>query len=282
MKKILVPCDFSKQSQEAFKMAVDIAVKTKGEIVVLHAIYVPAVYNPGVGGEVSLAADPVFLSNTEEDAKKWFEKMKQEVKSPGVETRLEIVYGDILSVITSAIETTKTDLVVMGTSGTSGLREIFIGSNTEKVVRHSSVPVLTVHTASRIDSMKKILLPSTLMLDQTDFMNKVKELQKFLHATLYVLFINTPDHFVQDSEAQRGFEKFVKHYNIKNCIFLFKNYQDEEKGIMDVARNEEPGLIVMATHARKGLAHLFNRSITENLVNHIRYPVWTYGMKKSH
>lgn len=166
----------------------------------------------------------------------------------------------------------------MGTSGTSGLKEIFIGSNTEKVVRFSPVPVLTVRLASSLQAVKHILVPSTLDLNQTDFIKKLKELQEFFDATLHVLLINTPIHFRSDAEGREALEAFVKHYKLSNVKLHFRNYTHEDSSILTFAISEKMDMIAMATHARKGLAH--TGSITENVVNHLQTPIWTYRLQE--
>jgi len=276
MKRILVPCDFSKLSMEAFKMAHDIAQKAQGEIVVLYAVYIPTLYDPTLMGE-TIAYNAQLITDLEEESKRNFEKMKKEYGHASVKTSLEVLTGDVLVCIQQTIESKHIDLVVMGTSGTSGLEEFFIGSNTEKVVRHAHVPVMAIRAFRPVESIRNILLPSTLALDQTAFMKKVKELQSFFHATLHVLLVNTPTHFRRDAEAKEAFNEFAKQYQLTNCVFHFKNYRKEEEGIIDFMQSEKADLVAMGTHARKGLAHLFNGSITEDVVNHMQSSsVWTY------
>ena len=278
MKRILVPCDFSTISQEAVKFAVNLASRTGGEVIVLHVIYIPILHDP-IYEQSALAFDPGLMQELEEDSKKRYNKMIGGIQGSAKVT-LEIIKGEIISSIKWAIETKEIDLVIMGTSGVSGWREIMIGSNTEKVVRNSPAPVLVVRVAPEINSIKKILLPTTLSLDQTEFISKVKELQDFFTASLHVLLINTPRHFRHDPESHEALEEFAKHYKLKDYVLHFKNYYDEEEGIIDFADTEKVDMIVMATHGRKGLAHVFNGSIAEDVVNHIKCPVWTYRLNK--
>lgn len=278
MKKILVPCDFSKLSNEAFQVAIELASNHKGEIMLLHAIAMPSIYTTGFSAE-PLAFNPVYFTKMEEDAKTELEKMKTKATSHSIKASTEVVYGELTGVIKRIIEVNKVDLVIMGTSGASGLAEIFIGSNTEKVVRLSPVPVLAVRKSVDTKSIRNILLPSTLDLNQTDFMSKVKDLQELFGATLHILLINTPVHFRRDAEAKEALEEFAKHYQLKNYKTHFRNYTHEDEGIIDFAGDQKMDLIAMATHARKGLAHLFNGSVTENVVNHVPAPIWTYCLK---
>jgi nucleotide-binding universal stress UspA family protein len=276
MKKILVPCDFSAQSNEAFKVALDVASRTKAQITLLHILAIPPVYS---GSGEPLAIDPIAYASIEEEAKKRLDKMKANAASKSIKANAEVVYGELRSSLKKLIESKKIDLVIMGTSGASGFSEVFIGSNTEKVVRFSTVPVLAVRKSFALKSIKNILLPSTLQLNQTKFMKSLKELQDFFGATLHILLVNTPIHFRTDAEANEALEEFVKHYKLKNYKIHFCNYTREEDGIIDFAYSERMDLIAMATHARKGLAHLFNVSVTENVVNHIQSPIWTYCLK---
>lgn len=278
MKKILVPFDFSIQSRIAYKTAMNLASQTGGEVVALHVSFIPPVFD-GLGTE-PMAFSPDYFTALEKEVKNGFEKMKEEINMPSIRSRIELIYGDVLISIKDFAKTEQMDMIIMGTSGSSGMAGIFIGSNTEKVVRHSPVPVLAVRDYVNISSIKKILLPTLLTLDQTEFIKKLKEWQKLLGATIHVLFINTPSHFMRDSDAKEAFNEFVKQYKLEDCEFHFRNYRSEEEGIIDFAATKKMDMIAMGTHARKGLARLFNGSITEDVVNHITSPVWTYGLKK--
>jgi nucleotide-binding universal stress UspA family protein len=279
MKKILVPCDFSAQSHEAYKVATDLATRAKGEILLLHVLTVPSLYDTSYTGD-PLFSDPQYLNRLEQDTRQELEKMKGQVSDKSIKVTTEVVYGNLVALAKNMIEERNIDLVVMGTSGASGFTEFFIGSNTEKMVRFSPVPVLAIRKAVDLKSVKNILLPSTLDLNQTNFIKKLTDLQQFFNATLHILLINTPVHFRRAAEGNEALEEFVKHYKLSNCKIHFRNNDHEDEGIMEFVNSEHMDLIVMATHARKGLAHLFNDSLTEKVVNHIQIPIWTYHLNK--
>lgn len=278
MKRILVPSDFSKPAREAFKMAVDIAAKSNATITVLHVIYVTALYDSNFIGEPAVIGEQ-FFKDMENDAKKAFEEMNQK-EGKGVKAQLEIAVGGLFETIKRFVDQQKIELVVMGTTGSSGFAEVLIGSNTEKTVRFSEVPVLVVRQAVPVRTMKNILLPTTGNLDEIEFISKVKDLQTLLGAKLHVLLINTPTNFMRDEEGKETLEEFVKHYHLANYELHFRSYRQEEEGIIDFTYTNKMDLIAMATHSRRGLSHLFSGSITENVVNHIQVPVWTYSIRK--
>jgi nucleotide-binding universal stress UspA family protein len=111
-------------------------------------------------------------------------------------------------------------------------------------------------------------------------MTKVKDLQNFLGARLHILLINTPSAFMRDAEGKERLEEFAKHYQLNDYELHFRSYRKEEEGIIEFAQSNDIDLLVMATHARKGLAHLFNGSVTEGVVNHLKSSVWTFAIKK--
>ena len=268
MRRILVPTDFSEPSMEAFKMALSLAAVNQHEVLVFHAIHIP--------GGAHLSYDPLLLAEFEQDTEKEFKKMKKRAKDYA-KVSFEMVYDDVLSAVKRITEKKKVDLVVMGTTGISRIQEMIIGSNTEKIVRNSTVPVLAVHKAVEADTIKNILLPTDLSLKQTKFINKVKDLQEFFGATLNILLINTPSLFKSDAEASVALEEFVKHYKITNYALHFRNYRSEEKGIIDFVNNEPMDMVAIGTHSRSGLAHLFHKSVTEGVIDQIQRPVWTYA-----
>jgi len=277
MKRILVPCDFSQPSREAFKAAVEIAAKRRGEVTVLHVIMLPNTYDDMFAGGVSY--NPQLVTQMQEEAEKAMADMISALPkgSPRIHSRIE--FGLILEVITQTIQTDNIDLVVMGRTGVSGLMHFLVGSVTEKVVRFSPVPVLVVEKSDFIKSVKSILLPSTLTLDQTDFIARVKVLQEFFNATLHILHVNTPSHFKRNADGYAAMDEFAKHYRLTNFKTHFVNDYTEEAGIMAFALGQKIDLIAMGTHARKGLSHLFNTSITEDLVDNMHGAIWTCALK---
>jgi nucleotide-binding universal stress UspA family protein len=278
MKQILVPCDFSGPSIEGFKMAVDIASKSDGSITVLHAISLPSISDPIVSGE-PIVYSQAFFSAVEEDVKNAYAAMVQRY-GKSAKVNLDIEGGGLFEVVKSITEKRHVDLIVMGTTGTTGATRTLIGSNTEKAVRFSRVPVLAVRKASDINSIKNILLPETGDFNHTDFISKVKILQEFLKAKLHILLVNTPVNFKRDDEGKETLEEFAKHYQLENYVLHFQSYRNEEEGILDFSSSNKMDLIAMATHSRRGLSHLLSGSITENVVNHGRIPVWTYSIRK--
>jgi nucleotide-binding universal stress UspA family protein len=277
MKKILVPCDFSEPAVQAFKFATEIAIQSKGEIILLNVVEVPVMHDTVL--MPTLYFEEAFFKEMKEASEKKFTELKKKWGSPHGAISTFVEFGPTTTTIRQFIEEKKIDLVVMGTHGATGLREFFIGSNTEKIVRTSAVPVLVIKKSVKASSIKNIVFPNSLSEEQEDLMLHVKELQNFLKATLHVVYINTPAQFMHDSSTKKKLNDFAKRYMLKDFTINVYNDIDQEQGTRNFAKEIGADMVVMATHGHRGLAHLLSGSVAEDVVNHIDCPIWTYKIK---
>ena len=275
MKRILVPCDFSPPSIQAFKFASEIARAGKGEVFLLHIMEVPVLHN-SLFSPVR-AYENAFLKSLKEKATKNFEKMKDKWGKK-VKVQLFFVQGPVISTINRFVDRKRIDLVIMGTHGSSGIREYAVGSNTEKMVRTSKVPVVAVKKAPKTASFKDLVFPTSLDAEKK-LVASVKALQKFFKAKLHILYVNTPANFSRDILTMNRLDEFGRRNQFKNYTVNIFNDQDEEDGIIHFSSRYKSKLIAMATHARKGLGHLLGGSVAEDVVNHIDCPIWTSAEK---
>jgi nucleotide-binding universal stress UspA family protein len=276
MKKILVPCDFSEPAIEAFRFAIDLAVRSQGKVVVLKVIDLP---NVTYGASIDMSIynyNPTLLKDLEEDAKKSYKWMFDKFGKKARNISFVVVQGPTSIMIRDYIEDNKIDLVVMGTHGTSGMEEFLVGSNTEKIVRFSNAPVIAIRNAVSISSIKNIVFPTTLELNQTDFIKKLKSLQEYFGATLHVLHLNTPFSFIREIELK----EYANHYKLTKCTLNIRNERYEPDGIISFVKEVKADMLAMPTHGRRGLSHFINGSIAEDVVNHVECPIWTYKLKK--
>jgi nucleotide-binding universal stress UspA family protein len=275
MKKILVPCDFSEPAMEAFQFAVDLASHSGGKVVVLKVIDLPiSTYGASIDMPI-YNYSPSLLKDLEMDARKNYEKMFKKFGKGADNISFAIVHGPTSAMIRDYIDEKKTDLVIMGTHGATGVQEFFVGSNTEKIVRFSKVPVFAIRKAPKISSIKDIVFPTSLELTQTDFMKRLKLLQEFFGATLHVLYLNTPFNFISEEDLK----DYAKHYKFANCTLNIRNHRYEPDGIISFVKEIKADMLAMATHGRSGLSHFVSGSITEDVVNHVECPIWTCVIK---
>lgn len=275
MKKILVPCDFSKPAINAFRFALDIAKRSKGTIRLIHIIQLPVMHDtvlmPVLNFEEELLKD---LSNKTAAR---FKKLNEKYNEEDVKVSWEVEFGQPSRTLVEILKSQPVDLVVMGSHGASGLREYFIGSNAEKVIRRSPVPVLITKNYYK-GPIENIVFPNTLETEnQAELIAKIKALQSFFNAKLHVVWINTPINFTSDVITQQRLEAFVKRFGLKDYSLHIFNHPNEEDGIIRFTEFIKGDIIAMGTHGRKGFTHLINGSVAEDVANHTDSLIWTYA-----
>ncbi|WP_339869727.1 universal stress protein [uncultured Algoriphagus sp.] len=278
MKKILVPCDFSDSAVQAFVFALKIAQQSKGEIILLHVIELPVLR--GTIQVPALYFEENYLKDMEVKAQKNFEELKGEWAKEGVRVRSLIEHGPITKTITRIAEVYKLDLIVMGTQGATGFKEFLVGSNTEKVVRFSPLPVLAVRKSHEFSHIKNIVFPTTLDPNQNKLLIHIKELQNFFSAKLHLLLVNTPHNMKRTVDEKDMMEAYARDFDLQNYTINTRNDFYESDAIINFTIENKADMIAMGTHSRKGLAHLFSGSVAEEVVNRMDCPIWTYSINE--
>lgn len=283
MKTILVPFDFSPEANNAFEFAKDLAIKSKCRLKMIHIVELPTSQSFNTMGEVNIADNEmnrVFMIELVEKRKQQMEVLKERYKDAEFEFSSRIVFGNPYAGISAEVTDIQADLVIMGSKGSSGMEELLIGSNTEKVVRHSKCPVITVKGTVKADDLRKIVFASDFEDEDENIIFELKKLQSLLGAEVTLVKINTPSLFENSKDSKARIRKFVEKQGLRNINVEIYNSSSEEEGIIEYAEEIGADMIAMATHGRTGFMHLISGSIAEDVVNHAKRPVWTMRKKK--
>jgi nucleotide-binding universal stress UspA family protein len=272
MKKILVPTDFSAQADFALHVAAQLAKKHNCELYLLHMLELPVNEIDALSTHSDLPEAMFYMKL----ARKRFDALTSRSFLKNMKVHEIVKFHQAFDGIIDASKEFKIDLIVMGSHGVSGFKEMFIGSNTEKVVRTSDVPVLVIKNYHKTFKVKNFIFASDFSDENKIPFKKAVKFAKLNNATLHLLMVNTPNKFLTTDEADSKMQDFMKGSRVKNYTINIYNDYTIEKGILNFAQHIDAGLIGMSTHGRKGIAHFFNGSISEDLVNHATRPVITF------
>lgn len=272
MKKILVPTDFSEQAEKALEVAAQLAKQHSCEIVLLNVVDLPVHEVDPVIGYTDLPEAMFFMKL----AHKKFESLKTKDYLDGITVNDTVEFHDTFKAVNDACKKNNIDLVVMGSHGASGFKELLIGSNTEKVVRTCEVPVLVVKKRHADFKVNHFVFASDFKEEsKAPFLKAIKFAQLF-EAEMHLLMVVTANKFITTANAKARIQEFLD--TVTHSFSSINIYNDEtvEKGIMNFSESINADLIGMSTHGRQGLSHFFNGSISEDLVNHAKRPVITF------
>lgn len=272
MKRILVPTDFSKQAENALKVAAQLAKKHDCDIYLLHILEIPLHEVDPISSSNNLPEAVFFMKLAHQK----FEKLKKKKYLKDLIIHEIVDFHEIFKGIFQTCKKYDIDLIIMGSNGVSGLREMLIGSNTEKVVRTSETPVLVVKNEHKSFHVTNFVFASDF---EDESKKPFEKALKFAHAfgsKIHLLMVITPAKFITTMNAQKKIEAFANSFNFNNFTIHIYNDISIEKGIMNFSQTISADLIGMSTHGRQGISHFFNGSISEDLVNHAKRPVITF------
>jgi nucleotide-binding universal stress UspA family protein len=272
MKKILVPTDFSPQAENALKVAAQLAKKHKCEIHLLHILEIPIQKMDALNSYSDLPEAIFFMKL----AHKRFEELTAKDYLKGITYFEHVEFHEIFRGIFQVCKKDNIDLIVMGSHGSSGLKEMLIGSNTEKVVRTSNTPVLVIKNKHETFKVNNFVFASDFKDESKVPFEKALQFAEKFGANMHLLMVNTPNKFMTTEEANLRMKDFIKNMKFKKHTLNIYNDNTIELGIMNFSQSINADLIGMSTHGRQGISHFFNGSISEDLVNHAKRPVITF------
>lgn len=207
MHHILIPTDFSSTAQNAVDYAISFY---KGERCAFHFLntYTPDFVHSRVmalahGG--NQAADAMQLAS-EKGLRKLIESLSSQDSNSSHEFHMVSSFNLLSEEIKEQLALYPINMIVSGTTGASGLKEVFLGSNTVRILRAAlHIPVLVIPRAARFRRTLKIGLVTDFGTPYSSHqIETIQEFQNKLNATLEVMHIGSP-------QALTGFQELHKH-----------------------------------------------------------------------
>lgn len=275
MKRIIVPIDFSEHSEFALEAAANLAHKYGSELFVLHMLELSNAILTSNGSTINEEA--VFYLKLAEQK---FEAFLDKTYLENIKVTPLVKHFKVFSEVNDVANEYDANLIVMGSHGASGVKEVLVGSNTEKVVRHADIPVLVIkHNPILLDFENGVFASDFSDEAITPYLNAKVTFEK-LGVKMHLVYVNSPDgNFRSTMEIDKKVSLFLKKADgsLDNLprVNIVCDYSIE-KGILNYANVIGADLIAVATHGRKGLAHFFEGSISEDIANHSTLPVMTF------
>ncbi len=275
MKKIIIPVDFSIHSENALQTAAFLAKENNAEIVVVHMLELSSsLINQS---DESANQETFFYLKL---AEKRFNEFLAKDYLSNIKVTPIIKHFKIFSELDELAKEENVDLIVMGSKGADGLKEMFIGSNTEKVIRHAHVPVMVIKEQPIIKKIEKVVFACDFTNDDVSPYIEAKAFFNNLGAKLQLVYINTPTtKFKNTKELEDEMKAFFDKANESaisiNDVKIISDYT-VEKGILYFANASNADMIAVATHGRKGISHFFEGSISEDIANHSKLPIVSF------
>lgn len=275
MKKILVPTDFSDNAKNALNYALQVAEKTKAEVILFHAFHAPVVDAQMPGNMIaSLVKEEEKISK--QKLKGLIKEIQSQKQFAKIKCRFVVSLGFSVEEINSAAADQNVDLIVMGTKGASGLKELMIGSNTAAVIEKCRVPVLAIPDKAKFAMIEKIVYATDFKSDDLSVIGKLAEFAKLFNAQIAVLHISPASEKDADAKLDKLFTEVKYKLDYERMSFHILNKDKIAEGIDGFVKYSEADLLAMATYQRGLFDSLFHKSITKKMVLHTHIPLFAF------
>lgn len=271
MKKILFPTDFSEVANNAFVHALGLAKVLHADLVLLHTFEFPIVDNQFFPENYQTIFDSVELSQ--------FDKFKDEVprlRAIAEENGLGhvkishmLMDGDLIVNLKEAIKKEHIDYVVMGTSGATGWKEVFLGTNTGNAINSLTIPLLSVPSEAKAHKIDTIGFTTRFREKDKEALTKVIDIAKAAKAVVKCLYVKTKE--TDNTEAIfEEWENEFKHEPIQFFVIPSENVKDT---IMEFIDHQDIDILAMLTYKRSFFSWLFTTSFTEKMSYESTIPI---------
>jgi nucleotide-binding universal stress UspA family protein len=254
MTRILVPTDFSANADQAIDFAVQLALKKGKKIDLLHTYEKP---ETGSGFMINIA--DILKEDAERDMKSLLDRML--AKYPEIEFQSKIAYGDLSKTISKLKK--NFDLVVIGTKGATGAKEIFIGSNATNIIDDCAIPTIVVPEEA------STLMPSsmTIALDMKpisdEIFDRIKLFNKDLGLGIDFVTVNN-----KVTEKQETLE-----LPFENAAINFLENENIELALVEYMEHKNAAILTIINRKRTFFKSLFHKSISKSAVMHFNAPM---------
>lgn len=249
MKKILVPFDFSEYALAALLTAKKIAAKAEAQLICVSVI--PSEVDWDLLPEQARSGHPQLMEELEEAYLRIPEYLKM-VAPTKTQPLLLVKIGVPAEQILREIVKNKVDLVVLGAYGKGFATGKFIGSTLQKVLRNAPCPVLAVKKALDGNAFRKIAFASIFDAPAKKAFSSFVPFIKLFSASVHLVYVNTPEHFVNSSDAERLLKTFSKGNEEITLHIHVVNDKNSVDGINSFCVDKGIALVALLSENKKG------------------------------
>ncbi len=265
---ILIPTDFSEVANNALDFAVDLCRKTGAMAHILHVKHIPVM-------DATFPAETyqIYLDEVQKASAEGLAKIEADIlKTSGIRYKLHATMGFVNDEIQSFVNKNEIDLIVMGTTGASGLQEILIGSNAASVVGKSEIPVFVIPPSAKHSDFRHILYSTDYNEPEFPSVARLIYFADLYKAKITVLHVKTEFDMYFDSE-KNFFNRNKENISYPDITIVNMDKVETTDAINKYIEEKGVDMVVLAKHNRSWFDRLFHRSLSKKMTYHTKVPL---------
>lgn len=244
------------------KVAIELAGKVNGHIHLVHAYKLVQRAGSFIGIEEMMRKD------AEKDMQALLEKYR-ETQLLGIQMGSSVVKGETKSVISQLTDDLDIDLVVMGTQGSSGLKEVFIGSVTNNVINKTRIPVLAIPALCDYKPIERITLAiDGKGVDDVKIYRPLLEIAAIYESSLSIIHVAESE--AESKKPQQELMELVA--GLKPNVHSIVS-DDISEAITEFVASDKSDLLCLVKRERGFINSLFHVSQTKRSVFYTEVPL---------
>ncbi|QBA63641.1 universal stress protein [Muriicola soli] len=272
MKTIILPTDFSQNAYNAVTYALELFEEEECRFFLVNT-YTPAIYqseyilhSPG-----QIGMGDVYQTFSMEHLDELKKKLERRFKNPRHTFITHSVFNLLVDEIIDLAKKEEVDMVIMGTQGATGAKEIFLGSHTVHVIKKAPCPVLAIPANCKYEEPKAILFPTDYEIDyQHTKLSVLMDLASRHNAKINVLHVSTGFELTEEQEGNR--KSLSKMFNELPHEFHDLPSQEIIAGINGFKSKSKVDLLAMIQNKHTFLERLFIEPIIKKIGFHVTIP----------
>lgn len=272
MKRIILPTDFSENAYNAISYALHFFKDQECTFYLLHT-YTPAIYQAEYilysPGQIGLG--DVYQASSMTQLEKLQKRLIGEFNNPKHTFMVHSAFNMLVDEIVETIENEHADLVIMGTQGATGAKEILLGTNTVHVIKKSKCPVIVVPSNFDYEIPKEILFPTDYEVNYKEgLLEELLDITAHNASRIHVLHISSGYDLTEGQQAH----KLELEEVLEGIKHLFHDVPDTEiiTAINDFQSKNKINLLVMVQNKHTFLERLFIEPVIKKIGFHVTIP----------
>ncbi|PTX62282.1 nucleotide-binding universal stress UspA family protein [Kordia periserrulae] len=272
MKKILLPTDFSENSLNAIRYAVQLYKDQKCNFILLNT-YTPVIYHVQYMevGAAQFGLLDALKEKSQNGLKSVQETIEKEFPNPKHFFSRISAFNMLISEIEQLYEENTMDMIIMGTQGASGLQEVLFGSNMVHVLKNSKCPLLAVPSDYSYQHPHEILFPSDYGVNfEERHVEDLKQIASLFAARVNILHVSNADELSPSQEANK--QKLTTLLKGTSHLFHIVQHHDVGTAIQEFQSQSRIDFLTMLNNKHSFFENLFFGSKVKHIGLHLNTP----------
>jgi nucleotide-binding universal stress UspA family protein len=272
MKKVILPTDFSYNAYNAISYAMNLLKDEEATFYLLNT-YTPAIYQTEYllhsPGQIGLG--DIYQSESINQLEELQKQLQKEFKNPKHTIITHSAFNILVDEVSSMVANEEADMVIMGTQGATGAKEIFLGTHTVHVIKKATCPVIAIPADFDYETPIEILFPTDFEVAYSEEQLKaLLDLAELHKSRIHVIHISSGYDLTEiQSENKAKLEKILE-----KIPHLFHDLPNQEiiTGINNFQLKNKMNMLVMIQNKHTFLESLFIEPVIKKIGFHVSIP----------